>query len=85
MQSQSRIDLADILLKAFISACFGIVKSGKFHPIRNKKAVNARWDMYIPPQSVPCGLLCLVAFHIRRGRYLLILIGWVIPEPHDEE
>ena len=27
--------------------------------------------MYIPPQSVPCGLLCLVAFHIRRGRYCL--------------
>ena len=29
--------------------------------------------MYIPPQSIPCGLLCLVAFHIRRGRSLLIL------------
>ena len=24
----------------------------KFHPIQSKKAVNALWDMYIPPQSV---------------------------------
>ncbi len=31
--------------------------------------------MTIPPQSVLDGLLCLVAFHIRRGRYVLILIG----------
>ena len=29
--------------------------------------------MTIPPQSILCGLLCLVAFHIRRGRCLLIL------------
>ena len=31
--------------------------------------------MYIPPQSVLHGLLCLVAFHIQRGRYLLILVA----------
>ena len=36
--------------------------------------------MYIPPQSIPCGLLCLVAFHIRRGRCLLILIGKVLQD-----
>lgn len=48
-------------------------------------AVNARWDMYIPPQSIPCGLLCLVAFHIRRGRYLLVLVSRVIPEPRYGE
>ena len=33
--------------------------------------------MYIPPAERPSGLLCLVAFHIRRGRCLLILIGKV--------
>ena len=71
---QRKRKFADIL-KAFISACFGSLKSGKFQPIQNKKAVNALWDMYIPPQSIPCGLLCSVAFHIRRGRSLLILIG----------
>ncbi len=40
---------------------------------QNKKAVNALWDMTIPPAEHPSGLLCLVAFHIRRGRCLLIL------------
>jgi len=42
---------ADVL-KAFISACFGHQKSCKISQTQNKKAVNARWDMYILPQSV---------------------------------
>ena len=41
------------IIKAFISACFGFLKLGNFQSIQNKKAVNALWDMYIPPQSVP--------------------------------
>ena len=36
--------------------------------------------MYIPPAERPSGLLCLVAFHIRRGRSLLILIGKVFQD-----
>ena len=40
------------IIKAFISACFGLLKSGKFHPIQCKIAVNALWDMNILPQSV---------------------------------
>ena len=36
--------------------------------------------MYIPPQSVLRGPLCLVAFHIQRGRSLLILIGKVLQD-----
>ena len=68
-----------------LSACFGTLKSCKISPAQSKKAVNARWDMHIPPQSIPCGLLCLVAFHIRRGRCLLILVGRVIPEPRYGE
>ena len=41
--------------------------------------------MYIPPAERPSGLLCLVAFHIRRGRYVLIsrLVG--LPEPQERE
>ena len=35
-----------------LSACFGTMKSCKISPAQNKRAVNARWDMYIPPQSV---------------------------------
>ena len=52
----------------------------KISQTQSKKAVNARWDMYIPPQSIPCGLLCLVAFHIRRGRCLLVLIDKVFQD-----
>ena len=77
LQRKAEQSVCRHIIKAFISACFGNLKTGNFHPIRNKKAVNALWDMYIPPQSIPCGLLCLVAFHIRRGRSLLILIGKV--------
>ena len=40
--------------------------------------------MYIPPQSVLHGLLCLVAFHIRRGRSLLILVGKVLSGTSDK-
>lgn len=40
-----------------------------------KIAVNALWNMIILPQSVPCGLLCLVAFIFRRGRCLFILVA----------
>ena len=80
---QRKRKFADII-KAFISACFGLLKSCKISPTQNKKAVNARWDMYIPPQSVLHGLLCLVAFHIRRGRSLLILVGKVLSGTSDK-
>ena len=33
-----------------------------------------------PAAEHPSGLLCLVAFHIRRGRSLLILIGKVFQD-----
>ena len=36
--------------------------------------------MTIPPAEHPSGWLCLVAFHIRRGRSLLILIGKVLQD-----
>ena len=36
-----------------LSACFGILKLGNFQPIQNKIAVNALWDMYIPPAERP--------------------------------
>ena len=64
---------ADIL-KAFISACFGISKSGKFHN-RPKQEGSKRPLGYVYParRASFVGLLCLVAFHIRRGRSLLIL------------
>ena len=63
---------------------FWLSENRKFSPTQNKKAVNALWDMYIPPQSIPRGLLCLVAFHIRRGRSLLILVGKVLSGTSDK-
>ena len=45
----------------------------KFSSAQNKKAVNALWDMYIPPQSVPRWTALFGGIHIRRGRCLLIL------------
>ena len=36
------------------SACFGNLKTGNFHPIQSKKAVNARWDMDYPAAERPC-------------------------------
>ena len=38
-----------------------------------------------PAAERPLGLLCLVAFHIRRGRYLLILVCRVLQEPLSGE
>ena len=49
---QSEQSVCRHIIKAFISACFGERKSCKISQTQNKKAVNALWDMTIPPQSV---------------------------------
>jgi len=64
--TQSEQSVCRHIIKAFISACFGTLKPGKFHPIRNKKAVNALWDMYIPPTEHPL-LDCSVWWHFIFG------------------
>ena len=75
---------ADIL-KAFISACFGNLKTGNFHPIRNKKAVNALWDMYIPPQSVHTWTALFGGISYSAWALLAYsrLVG--LPEPQERE
>ena len=67
---------ADILLKAFISACFRDSKSCKISSYLKQEGSKRPLGYDYPAHRASLsGLLCLVAFHIRRGRSLLILIG----------
>ena len=63
---------------------FWLSENRKFSPTQDKKAVNALWDMHIPPAEHPSGWLCLVAFIFRRGRSLLILVGKVLSGTSDK-
>ena len=66
---------ADILLKAFISACFRDSKSCKISSYLKQEGSKRPLGYDYPAHRASfVGLLCLVAFHIRRGRSLLILM-----------
>ena len=75
---------ADIVKKAFISACFGITKSGKFHNRPKQDGSKRPLGYDYPAAEHPSGLLCLVAFIFGVGvRCLFLRKG--LPEPRDRE
>ena len=52
---------------------------------QSKRAVNALGICISRRRASTCGLLCLVAFHIQRGRFLLVLVCRVLQEPPFRE
>ena len=64
---------------------FWLSENRKFSPTQSKKAVNALLGYVYPARRASfVGLLCLAAFHIRRGRSLLILVGKVLSGTSDK-
>ena len=57
----------------------------KISQTQSKKAVNALGICISRRRASTRGLLCLVAFHIQRGRFLLVLVCRVLQEPPFRE
>ena len=64
---------ADIIKKRLLALVLVSRNLVNFIIAQNKKAVNALWDMTIPPQSVHAWTALFGGISYRRGRCLLIL------------